>query len=131
MCVSYLAQGLLSAFSCARDLAESRGIAPPYLILTDNSLLRQQLQQGLFKDFATTPFMASHAGAKNGTGGSEALMTSFVDLSLMASATCLIGSPSGFTYTSVIWGRHDCFITIKSCIAMYGGSGGKRGGRGS
>ena len=110
---------LLSVFSCARELAAARKIDPPFVILTDNSLLRRQLQQGFYHDFIAPPGIASHSGSQNGTGGRDALISSFVDLSIMAEASCFIGSPSGFSWTSLNWGRHECFLSVKQCVEMY------------
>ena len=110
----------MAVLSCAKDLASSQGITAPILLLTDNEALRGHLRSGTFNGFVTTPYSASHMYyARGKKSGKRALMTSFLDLMLLSRAHCLIGSPSGFSITSLIWGRHECYLGIGQCMALY------------
>eukprot|EP00195_Chlamydomonas_chlamydogama_P014630 CAMPEP_0202897766 /NCGR_PEP_ID=MMETSP1392-20130828/6450_1 /ASSEMBLY_ACC=CAM_ASM_000868 /TAXON_ID=225041 /ORGANISM="Chlamydomonas chlamydogama, Strain SAG 11-48b" /LENGTH=307 /DNA_ID=CAMNT_0049583505 /DNA_START=282 /DNA_END=1202 /DNA_ORIENTATION=+ len=93
-------QGLMAAMSCARDLAAAHNVTSPVLLLTDNVVLRQHVHEGMFKNFITTPYHASHAGK---SGPQDTMLTSFTDLLLLSQATCLVGSPSGFSYVALDW----------------------------
>jgi len=111
-------KGLLSALSCAKALAESVKLQPPILLITDNIMLRRLVLNGTFTDVVSTPFEAVNIiGAQSAS--SEAMWTSFVDLALLAQATCLVGSPSGFSDTALNWGRHACYLPLAKCIQAY------------
>jgi hypothetical protein len=108
-------QGFFSALKCARDLADAQGFKTPILILTDNAMLRKHLRQGLFNGFVTTPYSAIHTKQLEGDEAFKAMLTAFVDLRLLAEATCLISCPSGFSHIAVQWGQHACALTVSQC----------------
>lgn len=106
-------EAVVSALRAAQQLAAGKQLPAPVLVLTDNDALRRRLRSGELPGFISTPFMAKHA-AKVGQHDSQAkrhaMLTSFADLMLLSQASCLVGSPSGFTRLALIWGRHDCFL---------------------
>jgi hypothetical protein len=114
--------GLVTVLSCAKDLAASHGITAPVLLLTDNYMLRELVSTGMFQGFVTTPYPAIHVQNKASEEVNElAMMTTFLDLGMLASAKCLIGSTSGFTSVARLWGRHTCTLNVDQCITLYAG----------
>mmetsp|Transcript_40412 Transcript_40412/g.89772 ORF Transcript_40412/g.89772 Transcript_40412/m.89772 type:complete len:432 (+) Transcript_40412:206-1501(+) len=112
-------QGLMAGLSCAKDLAHAHGLDKmPILLLTDNALLREHVRKGTFSGFITTPFDAGHTSGSS-HGAEEVLVTSFVDMALLAQAQCFVGSPSGFSDMALNWGRQSCYINIRRCIETY------------
>lgn len=41
-------QGLIGVLACARDLAEAHNLSAPLLLITDNTLLREEVAAGYF-----------------------------------------------------------------------------------
>ncbi|GAX74853.1 hypothetical protein CEUSTIGMA_g2299.t1 [Chlamydomonas eustigma] len=112
--------GLTAVISCARDLATSLGITASVLLLTDNYMLREHVSAGMFTGFVTTPYPAIHVQMTGATDVTKlAMLTSFLDLGMLAESRCLIGSDSGFTRVARLWGRHNCTLNVEQCIAFY------------
>lgn len=107
------------SLAAAHALAAARRISAPVLVITDNALLRQALQEGRLPGFVSPSYAAAHISPGAARGGKavaseevlrQAQLTSFADLALLAGASCLIGSRSGFSHTALMWGRHSCFL---------------------
>ena len=127
------------SLAAAHALAAARRISAPVLVITDNAVLRQALQEGRFPGFVSPSYAAAHISPRAAKGGRkeerkkeerpdtpheaeggeamvseeallQAQLTSFADLALLAGASCLIGSRSGFSHTALMWGRHSCFL---------------------
>ena len=83
-------------------------LCSPFQLLAtlSSSTFQEHLQQGLMHGLVTTPYAATHVLNPRPRQGSQALMSSFLDIALLAGAHCLIGSPSGFTQV-----RFCCFAT--------------------
>lgn len=108
-----MSQLLLQSTSHARTSAMQNVrwhlvFSPPFtsvsLLLFQHSLL-----------YARQDVVPTHLDKGQAANDSSHMMT-FVDLGLLADATCFLSSRSGFSYTAWYWGHQPCHNTVAKCL---------------
>jgi len=90
---------------------------PPALLVTDNAVLRHAAHSRLLSGMVGPGHYAVHLS--RGVPSEADQWNTYIELGLLARATCLIRSDSGFSNIAMWWGGATCVKHVNDCIGEF------------
>eukprot|EP00879_Flechtneria_rotunda_P009176 GHRR01009606.1.p1 GENE.GHRR01009606.1~~GHRR01009606.1.p1 ORF type:complete len:229 (+),score=42.96 GHRR01009606.1:840-1526(+) len=115
---------VIEGLRCARKLGDQTGVNTseiPVLLITDNHELRSFIVEGGLANVVTPNLKPAHMARlnKEQLQSRDPILSTYIDLGLLANAHCIVYGRSGFVNTAwMLGGGKPCFSDLRNACRM-------------